>query len=60
VIRIVPDVDFDERRLAEIRENIRVKSAGWEVEFKCVDAIERTGAGKSKFIINNLNTQVSA
>ena len=60
VIRIVPDGNFDERRLYEIRENIGRDYPGWEIEFKYVDAIERTGAGKYKFIINTLNDQALA
>jgi phenylacetate-CoA ligase len=54
VIKIVPEDDFDENQLDKIREIVRERSEGWNVEFKFVDAIERTGAGKYKFIINNL------
>ena len=54
VIKIVPEEDFDEGQLDKIRDIIRQKSKGWKVEFKFVDAIERTGAGKYKFIINNM------
>ena len=54
VIKIVPDEDFDETQLDKIREIVRERSEGWNVEFKFVDKIERTGAGKYKFIINNI------
>jgi len=54
VIKIVPEADFDEKQLDTIREIVRERSEGWNVEFKFVDAIERTGAGKYKFIINNI------
>jgi phenylacetate-CoA ligase len=54
VIKIVPEDDFDEKQLDKIREIIRKKSEGWNVEFKFVDQIKRTGAGKYKFIINEM------
>jgi len=54
VIKIVPEDDFDEKQLDTIRGIVRARSEGWNVEFKFVDAIERTGAGKYKFIINNI------
>ena len=54
VIKIVPEEGFDEKQLDKIREIIRERSEGWNVEFKFVDEIERTGAGKYKFIISNL------
>ncbi|KQC11982.1 MAG: capsular biosynthesis protein [Candidatus Cloacimonas sp. SDB] len=53
VVKIVPD-DFDEKQLDRIREIVAKKSPGWHIEFKYVDTIERTGAGKYKFIINKL------
>lgn len=54
VIKIVPGNDFDGVQLHEIRETIRKRSGGWDVEFKFVDKIERTGAGKYKFIMNKM------
>jgi phenylacetate-CoA ligase len=54
VIKIVPEDDFDEKQLDKIKEIIRLRSASWNVEFKFVDKIERTGAAKYKYIINNL------
>lgn len=55
VIKIVPEEDFDEKQLDKIREIIRKRSEGWNVEFKFVDTIDRTRAGKYKFIINNIS-----
>jgi phenylacetate-CoA ligase len=55
VIKIVPEDDFDEGQLDKIREIIRERSEGWNVEFEFVDEIERTGAGKYKFIINEMS-----
>lgn len=54
VIKIVPEDDFDEKQLDKIRGIIRKRSDGWDVEFKFVDVVEKTEAGKHKFIINNI------
>ena len=54
VIKIVPEENFDETQLDKIREIVRKKSEGWNIEFKFVDEIERTGAGKYKFIISKI------
>jgi phenylacetate-CoA ligase len=51
---VVPEEGFDEKQLDRIREVVAKRSPGWDIEFNYVDAIERTGAGKYKFIINNL------
>lgn len=56
--KIVRDKDFDQNAPNKISEFIRQKSSNWMVEVEFVDKIERTGAGKFKFIINNLNKQV--
>jgi phenylacetate-CoA ligase len=53
VIKIVPDDGFDERQLDRIRTVVRSRSEGWNLEFRIVDRIERTGSGKYKFIKNN-------
>ena len=55
VIKIVQDDDFDEKQIEIIRNIINRKSRGWDVEFRFVDEIERTKAGKCKFIISNLS-----
>jgi phenylacetate-CoA ligase len=57
VIKIVPEEDFDEKQLDKIREIVRKRSEGWNIKFKFVDEIERTGAGKYKFIINEMGKQ---
>jgi len=54
VVKIVPEEGFDEKQLDRIREVVAKRSPGWDIEFKYVDAIERTGAGKYKFIVNEL------
>ena len=54
VIKIVPEKDFDEKQLDKISEIVRERSAGWNVEYKFVDTIDRTQSGKYKFIINNV------
>ncbi|MGB9939702.1 phenylacetate--CoA ligase family protein [Methanosarcina sp.] len=54
-INMVLETDFDENQLDTIREIVKRKSDGWEVEFKYVDKIERTGyAGKYKFVKSEL------
>lgn len=55
VIKIVPEDDFDDKQLDHIREVVAKRSLGWDIEFKYVNMIERTGAGKYKFIINEVS-----
>jgi len=55
VIRIVPEQGFDEKALAYIRTKILAKSENWHIEFQFVDAIDRSRAGKYKFIINEVS-----
>ena len=55
IIKIVREDDFEEKRLDQIREIVREKSEEWDIEFKFVDKIDRTKAGKYKFIINEIN-----
>jgi len=52
VIRMVPDEGFDEMQLDRIREVVARRGPGWDLEFQFVDEIDRTRAGKYKFIIN--------
>lgn len=54
IIKIVPEDGFDEKQLDQIREIVNKRSPRWDVEFQFVDSIEKTGAGKYKFIINEL------
>lgn len=49
--------DFNTNELDQIKDIIRKRSEGWNVEFKVVDNINRTKAGKYKFIISELNNQ---
>jgi len=54
IVKIVPEDGFDEKQLDHIREVVNKRSTGWDIEFKYVDTIERTSAGKYKFIINKI------
>ena len=54
VIKIVQEDDFDGKQIEIIKDIIKRKSSGWDVEFRFVDEIERTKAGKYKFIISKL------
>lgn len=54
VIKIVPESDFDDKQLDKIREIVKGKSEGWNLEFKFVDKIERPWSAKYKFIINKM------
>lgn len=56
VINIVPEHGFVDTQLDLIRETIRTKSKGWIVEFNLVDSIDKTQAGKNKYVINKLYT----
>ncbi|MGI6023588.1 MAG: phenylacetate--CoA ligase family protein [Methanoculleus sp.] len=51
---IVPEEGFDEKSLDYVRTVIGSRSKGWNIEFQFVDAIDRSRAGKYKFIINEL------
>jgi len=55
IINMVLEKNFDEKQLDTIREIVKRKSEGWEVEFRYVDKIERTNyAGKYKFVVSEL------
>ncbi|AKB84293.1 phenylacetate--CoA ligase family protein [Methanococcoides methylutens] len=54
LIKIVPTDHFDVNNLSLIRNSIKAKSASWNVDFEFVDSIEKTKAGKYKFILNQL------
>lgn len=54
IIKIVPEDGFDEKQLDQIRGIVNKRSPGWNIEFQIVDRIEKTGAGKFKFIINEV------
>lgn len=54
IIKIIPEDGFDERETNKIKSYIKRRSEGWNVEFRLVDEIERTSAGKYKFVINEM------
>lgn len=54
VINIIPEEDFDVEVLKKIEAIIRTKSKSWVIQFKFPSKIERTSAGKYKFIINQV------
>ncbi|MCJ7445192.1 MAG: hypothetical protein MUO26_11830 [Methanotrichaceae archaeon] len=54
IIKLVSGDGFDDNCLLKIEEIIKKRSSGWQIEFRLLDKIERTKAGKSKIIINNL------
>jgi phenylacetate-CoA ligase len=55
VFSIVPESGFNEAGLEHVRETILLRSPKWKVDFKLVDAIDRTRAGKYKFVINEIS-----
>lgn len=54
VIKIITEDGFNEKQLDMITKIIKQKSSEWNVEFRFVDEIEKTKAGKYKFIISEL------
>lgn len=56
IIKIIPEPDFDENQLDQIRRLVDQKSEGWEIKFKFVEKIERTRSGKYKFVINEMDS----
>ena len=53
-IKIVPDENFDPNKIETIKKIISSKSPGWDIRIEEVEAIDRTRAGKFKFIINEM------
>jgi phenylacetate-CoA ligase len=53
-IKLVIDDDFNDVQLERIKQIILSKSKSWIVKFQFVNKIERTRAGKYKFIINEV------
>ena len=51
-IKLLIEEGFDDIPLDKVRSIVYEKSPSWNVQFKFVDSIDRTGAGKYKFIIN--------
>lgn len=54
IIHVVSEPELDEQALDYIRAKIHSKSEKWNVEFEFVESIDRSRAGKYKFIINEL------
>lgn len=54
-IKIIPENNFDDKQLNRIKEIVRNRSEGWYIQFIFVDNIEKTKAGKFKYIINEMN-----
>ena len=53
-IKLVLEDGFEVEQLNKIKEIISLKSPSWKLQFHFVDKIERTMAGKYKFIINEM------
>ena len=53
-IKVVPEPDFDEKVIESIRENIRERGYEWDIDLEIVDSLDRTRAGKYKWVINRL------
>jgi phenylacetate-CoA ligase len=53
-VKIVPDKDFNPSILNDVRRVITATYPSWSIEFKIVDKIPLTNAGKYKFIISNV------
>lgn len=54
IIRLATTPQFDSRQLGDIASIVRSRSEGWNVEFELVDRIEKTSAGKYKYVINKV------
>jgi len=54
VVKIVPEDGFNDNVLNDIRRVVSERSTGWELDFRMVEKIERTSAGKFKYIINEV------
>lgn len=55
VIKIVPEESFNPEQLNKIRKLISLRSPKWNIEFLFEDTIQRTKAGKYKFVINKMS-----
>ncbi len=53
-IKIAPGQHFCERQLEEIASVVKTRSETWNVEFNVVDRIEKTSAGKYKYVVNKI------
>lgn len=53
-INLVITDEFDKKQLVLMRDLIHRRAGEWNIDFKFVNRIERTGSAKYKFIINNM------
>lgn len=53
-IFVVLDEKFDDECIQDIGERLGLKSRSWSVDIKIVDKIDRTRAGKYRWIINEI------
>jgi phenylacetate-coenzyme A ligase PaaK-like adenylate-forming protein len=53
-VRLIPDGELMDRDIEKIRRHIQLKDPSWKVEIDLVNAIETTGSGKYRFLINRL------
>lgn len=54
IINIVPEPSFEEKEMDEMRMLLDSQGKGWDVQFRLVDEIDRSRAGKYKYIINEM------
>ena len=54
IFNLVTDPGFDETEMDEMRMLLDAQGKGWDVEFRLVDEIDRSRAGKYKYIINEM------
>lgn len=54
IFNMICNNNFNATQLQNIQNIVKKRSEGWDVEFRVVDKIERTKAGKYKFIISKL------
>ena len=59
VVRLSTGRDFDQKQLQDIVRLIKARSQGWNIEFDIVDRIEKTRAGKYKYVINKVMSEQS-
>ena len=52
-ISIIPEEEFDERSVQKIKDAVATRSKEWFVDVRIVDRIDRTKAGKYRWVIND-------
>jgi phenylacetate-CoA ligase len=53
-IRIAPAGDFDANHLDAVRSTVHDQVPAWNLEIAYVESIEKTGAGKNRYVVNRL------